>query len=330
MKVTPFTAIGAGMASALLFVVSAKGTTAALLVCLTALPIMIAGLGFGHLSGLVGALIGAGTITVTLGPVFGGFFALCFALPAWWLSYLALLARPAETMPSLPAGAASAVTWYPIGRLVAWAAASASLAVVAIGLVIVTRFGSYDAAMQALSRHFAILLTYPARQANVDASELAGLVVRLLPPTIAAMTAAMLLVNLWLGGRISEVSQRLTRPWPNVPDGFSLPRPAAAVVLLGLLPLVTDGAVASAGATVAAAFGMAFALQGLAAAHVLTRGFRGRGMILTTIYLVTVVAMPWPLVALTLLGLVDCLFSLRFRRPPTSTPKTTAGEQPWK
>ena len=36
------------------------------------------------------------------------------ALPAWWLGYLALLARPA------PAGAS--VEWYPVGRLVLWAA----------------------------------------------------------------------------------------------------------------------------------------------------------------------------------------------------------------
>ena len=88
-------ALGAGLASALLFVVSAKGTTAAALIAyFTALPIMIAGLAFGHAWGLAGAVLGIGAVAVGLGPILG-IYALCFALPGEWLSYLALLARPA-------------------------------------------------------------------------------------------------------------------------------------------------------------------------------------------------------------------------------------------
>jgi hypothetical protein len=110
---------------------------------------------------------------------------------------------------------------------------------------------------------------------------------------------------------------------------LQLPPPLAATILLGFVPIFLDGAFALAAATVAAAFAMAFALQGLAAAHVLTRGFSARRAILAAIYLVTIFAMPWPLVALTLLGLVDCLFSLRFRRIP-KPPNNPTGGKSWK
>ena len=150
-----------------------------------------------------------------------------------------------------------------------------------------------------------------------DATDLAGVFVQILPLAVAASSFLMLVINLWLGGRISEVSQRLTRPWPNIADGLRLPRPAAAIFALGILPAFLGGALATAAATVAAALGMAFALQGLATAHVLTRGFAGRRAILALIYLVTLL-IPLSIVALTLLGVLDCLISLRTKRPPMS------------
>ena len=116
----------AGLASALLFVVSAKGTTAAALIAyFTALPIIIAALGFGHLSGLAGVVLGGGAVALGLGPVLAVFFALCFALPGWWLAYLSQLAQP-SAQPAV-AGHAPALDWYPVGRLVVWAAALAAL-----------------------------------------------------------------------------------------------------------------------------------------------------------------------------------------------------------
>lgn len=308
-------ALGAGLASALLFVVSAKGTTAAALIAyFTALPIMIAGLGFGHILGLTGAVLATGGVALALGPVLGAFYALCFALPGWWLSYLALLAQPAAA--SATSGGATLV-WYPVGRLVTWAAALAIAAVLALGAAVLVRYGGFDAATQVLARRL------DAAVAQTSTSPGAAMFfVRILPLAMAASLFLMLSINLWLAGRVARVSERLRRPWPEVPEGLRLPVTAAGLFVAALLPAAFGGLVGTAAGVVAAALGLAFALQGLGAAHVLTRGFRGRGSILALIYIVTL-AVPVAVVALCLLGLVDCVFSLRSRRPPPKTPMPT-------
>ena len=73
------------------------------------------------LVGLGVLLLGLAAVRVALGLAFGMLFFAAFlvgiAAPAWWLGYLALLARPGG------AGSGADVEWYPPGRLVLWAAA---------------------------------------------------------------------------------------------------------------------------------------------------------------------------------------------------------------
>ncbi|HVY56863.1 MAG TPA: DUF2232 domain-containing protein, partial [Xanthobacteraceae bacterium] len=88
--------IGAGAATALLFAAVASGSLlSVLLFYLAPLPIMIAGLGWSHWAALVAALVSASGLAVVFGPFFLFAVLVAVGLPAWWLAYLALLARPA-------------------------------------------------------------------------------------------------------------------------------------------------------------------------------------------------------------------------------------------
>ena len=118
--------IGAGAAAALLFASVTSGSWLSIpLFYLAPLPIMIAGLGWSHWAALTAALAGA----LGLGAVFGTVFLLAFpagaGVPAWWLGYLAMLARPVRGQqrhwPAMPP-----LEWYPPGRLVVWAAVLAA------------------------------------------------------------------------------------------------------------------------------------------------------------------------------------------------------------
>lgn len=66
--------------------------------------------------------------------------------------------------------------------------------------------------------------------------------------------------------------------------------------------------------TLAAALGVVFALQGLAVAHVLTRGAAMRIALLITLYALILMLPPWPFCLLALVGLVDAAFHLRTRK----------------
>src|SRR5262249_15835847 len=119
--------LGAGAAAALLFAsVSSGSWLSVVLFYLAPLPMMIAGVGWSLWSGVIGGLISA----VALGFVFPSVFFFSFlavaGIPAWWLSYLAMLARPAAANVN-GSGAAPQLEWYPPGRLVFWAALLAAL-----------------------------------------------------------------------------------------------------------------------------------------------------------------------------------------------------------
>src|ERR1700756_4048133 len=130
-----FVGIAAGIAAGLVFASIASGSALSIpLFYLAPLPILIAAMGWSHLSGL----IAAGGAALGLGVPFGSMLFVVFlvgvGLPAWWLGYLALLARPVTN------GTPGHLEWYPVGRLVILASVFGSLVVVAVML----RFG-FDA-----------------------------------------------------------------------------------------------------------------------------------------------------------------------------------------
>jgi hypothetical protein len=114
--------LGAGLAAALLFGSMVSGSLAAvLLFYLAPLPILVAALGWSHGA----ALIAAASATAIV-AIFSGVFlaaAAVVSFGAWWLGYLTLLARPTSER------SAADLEWYPVGRLVLWAAAIGTLLV---------------------------------------------------------------------------------------------------------------------------------------------------------------------------------------------------------
>ena len=87
--------LGAGAASALLFASVASGSPLSVaLANFAQLPILLAAIGWTHLAGLFAALLASAGLAVVSSGSVALAFLLGIGLPAWWLGYLALLARP--------------------------------------------------------------------------------------------------------------------------------------------------------------------------------------------------------------------------------------------
>lgn len=311
----PIVGIGAGLVSALLFTVVITGSPLALLLSYVApLPVFIAALGWNHRAGLAAAACGTAAVALVLKIPLGLAFAIGAALPAWWIAYLALLARDNGDGTS---------EWYPLGRLLVWIAAVATLVTVGGALAISSDYETYRSVM---TRGLQLVLSGgeglgPSVRlpSGIDAADLAARLAALVPAAAGASFVPMIVANLWLAAKAVQLSGRLPRPWPFIP-ATRLPAKAVAALVVGFVLSLMGGFVGLAGAAITGALIAAFGLAGLAAIHDLSRGKPWRMPTLFAVYLALLIMLITVFPFLALLGITDALMDLRRRR--SSTPPT--------
>jgi len=303
--------IAAGAAAALLFASLISGSTLSLLlVSIAPLPILIAAIGWSHVAGLIASIVAATALAASLAGVLFVAFLVGIGLPAWWLSYLALLARPA-------AQPAAGLEWYPVGRLVLWAALLGT-AVVTVSLVNIG--WDADAIRGGLKRIFEqIIRIQTGTPANApldipglpEPKRLLELFAVVFPPTAAVLATITNLLNLWLAARIVKVSGRLKRPWPDL-AAIMFPPAAAALLAVAVVGAFLPGLTGIAAGVLAATLLTAYAILGFAVLHKITGGMFGRGFVLAAVY-AAVGVFGWPVLVMTLLGLADTVLDVRRR-----------------
>lgn len=305
--------IGAGLASALLFAVVLAGSPlAALLYSAAPLPIFIAALGWNHRAGLVAIAAGACAVALGLSFTAGIGFAVIIALPAWWIAYLALLAR----------GGDNGVEWYPLGRLLLWIAGTAALVTVGSALVMTTDHDSYRAVIARMIENLlgemvrAKLIALPG---DIRLPDLAQMLAPWVPVGIGASFVTTITANLWVAGKAVAISGRLPRPWPYIPSA-ALPRQALVLMAVAALVFAVGGFVGVAGAALFGALLTAFMFSGLTLLHDISRGRPWRTPMLVSVYVALVIMQAVLTPLLVLAGLLDTLFGLRKRAgPPPAT-----------
>jgi hypothetical protein len=318
--------LGAGAASALLFASIASGSSLSFVLANFAqLPILLAAIGWTHFAGLTAAAIASlGLAVATTGSVAFAFLV-GIALPAWWIGYLALLARPA------PGPDPAAIEWYPVGRIVVWTAIAAAAVVV----VTMFRYG-FDAAQinagmrRELERALRFLSGAPANSplqfpSVRDPERLLDILVLIVPPMKATALTVTSLLNLWLAGLIVRMSGRLKRPWPQISQ-MSFPAFAPTALAIAVAGTFLPDLIGLVSGVFTASLLLAYALLGLAVLHAITQGLAGRGFMLGGLYF-TVGLFGWPIVLMSFLGLLETMLALRARvaarrRPPAAPDPT--------
>jgi hypothetical protein len=303
--------VGAGAATALLFASLASGSPlAVVLFYLAPLPILIAALGWSHYAALVAAIAAAASLAALFNVTLFVAFLIGVGLPAWWLGYLALLARPVEGVPG-------GLEWYPTGHLVVWTAILGAAAVIA-GMLY---FGTDEASFRASLKSFLERVFRSAERLgadtpvplppSIDSGRVIDLMVVALPPTAAVFTTATNMLNLWLAGRIVRISGRLNRP-PSDLSTMRFPVYAPALIGVAFVASFLPGMVGHFGVVVTASMLLAYAILGLAVMHAITRGMKSRPFALGGLY-AAVIIFGWPMLFLSMLGLADTAFDLRGR-----------------
>ncbi|WP_294534743.1 hypothetical protein [uncultured Rhodoblastus sp.] len=321
--------LGAALASALLFAASTRGSSLAMTLAYFApLPLSIGALGFSPSGALAGALIGAALLAHFTAPALGLGFFLGFGAPALIAAALARRTLPPRGDEASPAPRNLA----PGGLLAILMALAVALTWLGVGALVSVQ-GGFEPAMAAALAHFAapldeIVKNVKAIWPDIEADKAKRLFILCLPAGFAASQTVLLAVNLWLAARTVEISGKLGRPWPALPEHLVLPRFVAPLFVLAAGLTLGGGLAGALAGALAAAAGCCLAIQGLAALHAFTRASRFRGFLLSGLYAVVFVLEPWSLLALTLFGLVESVFSLRARKAHRLNPKTQVQKEP--
>jgi hypothetical protein len=311
--------LAAGAASALLFASIASGVPLSLaLANLAQLPIMLAAIGWTHYAAIVAVLFASAGLALLLGGTVAAAFLIGIGLPAWWIGYLALLARPA------PGADPASIEWYPVGRIVVWTAIAAAVVV----LVSMLRHGFDAASIEAgvrreserILRVLAALLRLPSIK---DPERLLDVLVPVVPPIKAIGLTMTTLLNLWLAALIVRVSGRLKRPWPAIAQ-MTFPPFAPTVLAIAVAGTFLPDLIGLAGRVFTASLLLAYALLGFAVMHAITTGIGGRHFMLAGLYL-TVGLFGWPIVLMALVGLVETMLALRARHAARRRPPAPPG-----
>ena len=299
----------AGLASALLLAaVQTGGVLAIPLFLLASLPLALAGLAWGSYAAAIGAATASIAWAIAAGPQSGLAVFLMTAAPMAWITYLLGISRDI----------AGKREWYPLDRVLLQATAIAAGGLIAIGIA--TGFDPAELAAEASATIQANIAT--GQLPFVSASRIdsmAQFYVTAFPYVAAAGALALILLNSWLAAVLLESAGRLKRSraplW-----SVGLPRPAAYVLFAAMAgTLLLSGVGGAAAATIAGAFGLAYAAIGLGVLHAVTLGRDSRGLILFVAY-ASILFLGVSLIIAAVVGLIDSFYRLRSPlSPPLSS-----------
>ncbi|QRM54869.1 DUF2232 domain-containing protein [Sinorhizobium sp. BG8] len=290
----------AGVTAALLSLsANAQSTLAIFLYAASALPILIAGLGWGNASAFIAVIAAGLTASTLVSSHFALLIVIITLIPAGWLSNLANLARPATEL----GGPDNALAWYPLSNILTHLALMVTLGMIAVGMIV-----GYDSTMadrlveivlQTLQEQEPLYNPDPAAVAQIKA-----IFALALPLVQGALWVFLLFAAYYIALFIVRASGKGLRPREDMPAALRMHRNAIFVFLGGLVLTFAGGVPAIIGALICGTFGAGFVLSGFAVLHHRSRGKVWRLAALWLAY-VSVLLFTIPVIAILVLGLSD-------------------------
>ncbi len=311
--------LGAGLASAVLFLSITTGTALAfLLYLILPLPGLIVGFGWGLKAAVVAVALASLVISLTAGFGAEAGYLLGYGLPVLLLTAVGVGSGPGQ--------ASGAAVTPGLSARPGMILSVATLLAGAFGALMVLRLGversAYDASVKQLGGEIAAMLPPPLRE-GLDPARLEQVIAALassLPGAMASVWLALMVLNLLIARSVLFASGRLDRPGPDLAmtDG---PLVLLITFLVSVAASFHAGLLGPIASAFAGAHVTAFVLIGLGVVHAVTRGRALRGFVLTVAYGALVLITPFAAAILVLLGLVDPLLHLRARYTRAPDPR---------
>ncbi|MEO0545393.1 MAG: DUF2232 domain-containing protein [Pseudomonadota bacterium] len=303
MSRTLLIAIAFGLATALINFAPTRFAALGMMIApFTVLPIFMSVLGFGTAAGIVSSAVATIAMGLMAGPLPAiAFFALLLA-PPLYAGHLAGLSRDDS----------GEEEWYPLSDILFRLTLSSAAVVVATALISGL---SQDDILRMMTELTTQMQTAGGSAPAADPAaveQAARQFAAVLPIAMPASILLMLVMNLHFGAKLARAFGWMVRPQDHIPTATGLPAIAAGLFGLGLLASFFGGQVGVVGQILVGAFGMAFALVGLATLHTLTLGNPARTIILVLSYLLLLFIAP-SIIGMVILGLVETLYGLRAR-----------------
>jgi hypothetical protein len=298
--------IGAGLGSALLFLIVLTGNPLALLLSYFGhLPLFLLGLWRGPKSLLVAATAACGALVLLGGPLPFTIYLVVTALPAMLLTRVALTVRISGS---------GKPEYIRPGIIVS----TMALMIAIMMLVILAAISAEGLDIQGYLAKF-LSMMYSEMGVDTSRPEIQNIITMFqtyFPAIVALSWFLMVLANAILAQAILARAGKNLRPTPSMAS-FELPGWSMFVFAVAAASVFfTHGSVAFAARNIAVILAVPFLLQGLALVHGQAARWPQRRMILTVFYIVAVLS-SWSFVAITGLGIIEHLIRLRENQPMT-------------
>jgi hypothetical protein len=288
-------AIGAaaGFVAALL---SASASSPSLLsiviMLLTPMPVLLAGLGWGPAAGIAAVAAAGITISIFGQPVLALIHALCITIPAAAMAHFASLGKPSQD---------GSMEWFPLSGILMRAIALLSAGFMAAGFL--TGYG--PALANEVANAIAAQVQASDPSAVISAEQraaLASIFANVIPYAMPAYWLMVLTGNFYVALHVARKSGLLHRARDFWPLALRLPKYALAALAATLALSFMRGGLGDLASVPAGALAAAFCAVGLALLHGATRGKSWRGPALGATY-ASIMLISLPLIPLFFAGL---------------------------
>jgi hypothetical protein len=249
------------------------------------------------------AIAASALLAIAIHPLLGLLYLASYGAPTAWVAHLVGLSRPSEENPEQR-------DWFPLDTVLLRASLAA-----AVSIVIWMALRGVDTATLTAGLLDAMTAMMTGGDSSITREEIEPVVqavVAMMPLLFAFSALFMLVLNLYVGARITQKSGLLQRPWIPLWT-VRVQRVVVGFFVLTLAASFFGGTIGTVGGAFAGAFAAAFALTGYGYAHAALQNRPARGPLLWLLYLLSFLFSP-TLAVMCLLGLADSLFDLRSRR----------------